>query len=77
MAIAHNLEAPSGFDALSAEEQLEYVDLLLAQVEERLETRLEASVVQEVRRRRELHRRDPDAAQPASVVRERLLAKYA
>ena len=76
MAIAHNLETPTGFDDLSAEEQLEYVDRLLGRVETRLDDGLDKSVVAEVTRRLEAHRKDPSAAEDADVVRERLLAKY-
>ena len=76
MAIAHSLEAPTGFDELSAEEQLEYVDQLLGHVETRLDARLDDGLVAEVRRRRNAHRRDPDAAEDANVARDRLLAKY-
>jgi hypothetical protein len=76
MAIAHNLDTPTGFDDLSAEEQLEYVDTLLGRVENRLESRFDEGLVTEVRRRREAHRMDPDGAVDADVVRDRLLAKY-
>lgn len=76
MSIAHNILVPNGFDELQPEEQLRYVERLLEKVESNIDDRLDPTVVVEIERRRELHRRNPEEAEPASAVRARLLAKY-
>lgn len=76
MSVAHDFKAPAGFDDLVPDEQLRYVEKLLERVESSLDSRLDAALVAEVRRRRERHRLHPDEAEPASVVKARLLAKY-
>jgi hypothetical protein len=76
MSVTHEVAVPAGFDELHPEEQLQYVEKLLERVESSLAGRLDAELIAETRRRRERHRLHPDEAEPASVVKARLLAKY-
>ena len=71
------LETPPGFDRLSREQQLEYIEVLCSRLRppEESDRRLTPEQEAELLRRRESYRANPDLAEPWPEARAELVGE--